>query len=483
MGRHKDQEIVEFIQSLKSMGESWGFIANDEFKILDGLYWVDLTWSYREDHHLFITFEIEKEENERLLKNLYKIFDTPSSEVEKPYHHLLIVFHGTISPGIKKIVKRKAEEYNIHIIENLKENPSERDKLDNILKGLKIELSEIIKRRGKISLTNVVYDVIRGLNGIVPMLMIKDQRYPINQSTLISSSLSLVSNTSINTLSALAFDTRKYEGLAVIPIPRQRFTLSIPASPIAFDIFAKIVRAGEEIHISGIGCEVPFLFDFKLNERDMSGSFNIQIHPEEADVVQAKIFEEISRELNKGKPIQIKDKTGKMMAYFEGPKGVSQSSNEWYEIISKCAHIQKVTSQRISCPKDLKISKEDILSIQRIENILEKGEEIIKMNSLTFNTDKEVIEKLINIQENSGKISNMSIHMEQYSQQLLGEEILLGPVTWELPDIKFREHLNEIRKRIIDIKTDTPIEITMYPTSTNEVHVIYHKWRNIISNS
>src|SRR3990170_59646 len=89
MGRHKNPEIIKLIENLKKKGESFGFETSDEFKMLGGLYYVDLVWTpYKEKHKMFISFEIEKEDT-RTLKNLDKIFDTSASDVEKPYQHFI----------------------------------------------------------------------------------------------------------------------------------------------------------------------------------------------------------------------------------------------------------------------------------------------------------------------------------------------------------------------------------------------------------
>jgi len=57
MGRHKDPEILKLIEELKEKGKSLGFNSIDEFKLLNGVYYVDLVWTpYEEKHGMFITF-------------------------------------------------------------------------------------------------------------------------------------------------------------------------------------------------------------------------------------------------------------------------------------------------------------------------------------------------------------------------------------------------------------------------------------------
>ena len=83
MGKHHDPETVQFIESLKRKGKGLGFKVTDEFNEMDGDYFIDLIWTpYEDSHDLFITFEIETEDNERVYKNLDKIFELPTTERE-----------------------------------------------------------------------------------------------------------------------------------------------------------------------------------------------------------------------------------------------------------------------------------------------------------------------------------------------------------------------------------------------------------------
>jgi len=90
---------------------------------------------------------------------------------------------------------------------------------------------------------------------------------------------------------------------------------------------------------------------------------------------------------------------------------------------------------------------------------------------------KEQFEKLIEIQQKSDKIHGLSIDHEQYSPDLLGVGVPLGPVTWQLPDMIFREPLEEVIKRIRDIESTVLVQMTMTPVSSNETQIIFHKWK------
>ena len=109
--------------------------------------------------------------------------------------------------------------------------------------------------------------------------------------------------------------------------------------------------------------------------------------------------------------------------------------------------------------------------------ILKTGEEVLPTKTLTFTLSKEGLEKLVEIQRNQKKISNLSVHVDRYSINLLGEEVSLGPVTWKLPDMVFREPLEEVMKRISDIESKVLVKITMKPFLNTETQIIYREWK------
>lgn len=476
LGRHKIPEIIEFIKSLKDKGESLGFIVEDECKVLDGLYWIDLVWSYRKDHSLFITFEIENKETERLLKNIEKIFKPPSSEVEKPYHHFIIIFNGTLSAGMKKIVNEETRRLNVHVFEDLKNDSSEYQRLNKKLKQLQIQLPELVKRRAKADSVNVVHDVIKGLEGVVPILKIQGQSYQISQSTLTSSST--IPQKSFSSRVKGIFDTNKHSGFALIPIPRKKFVLLIPNTAFCVDVFLKNKTEGvKTIHLSFEGCELPFTLDLDFIKKG-GGGFHISLNSDVADVVHVKKFEDLVRAYDKYKVLQIMDVNGKVIAGCEGASLAKPvSSDGWYNAISDLAYIQTATSHRISCPKDLKISPKANMTISRTKRIIDVGDEVISIKTLTFTLFKEQLEKLIEIQTKQKKISDLTTHIEQYCIDVLDEKLSLGPVTWKFPDMRFKEPLDELMTQISAIAPKTLVKVAMIPLSDTNVQIIYHNWK------
>ena len=274
------------------------------------------------------------------------------------------------------------------------------------------------------------------------------------------------------------FDTARFNGVALIPIPRKRFMIIIPNTSIRLDVLQmKKEEDVKKIHLSFRAYELPLKLDFDFMKKG-GGGFHISINPSAADVVHVKKFEDILRAYSKHKALQIMDARGKVIAGCEGADLAKPlSSDEWYKSISDLAYIQEAILHQIPCPKDLKIFPKDLIVIARTKRILEAGEEVIPTKTLTSTLSKEGLEKLVEIQRNQKKISNLSVHVDRYSINLLGEEVSLGPVTWKLPDMVFREPLEDVMKRISDIESKVLVKITMKPFLNTETRIIYRKWK------
>ena len=268
MGRHKDTEILRLIEDLKEKGKSLGFMANDEFKLLNGIYYVDLVWTpYEEGHAIFVTFEIEKED-ERTLKNTDKIFDTPTSAVEKPYQHFIIIFDGNLSAGDKIIVDEKARRYNILVFENIKNNTEERRRLFDELNKLKISITGLIEKRGAVYPPETVQETILGLGKVAPVLILDNQPYPINQAILTSSSQTTQSE-SIPEQTKPLFNSKKYRQIAIVGIPREQYLLVIPGTAFALDVYVELIEKPKLTRATVEACDFPFTFEMVQSSGDI----------------------------------------------------------------------------------------------------------------------------------------------------------------------------------------------------------------------
>lgn len=188
---------------------------------MGGIYFVDLIWTpYENQHQMFITFEIEKKDK-NTLKNLDKIIDTDSFEVEKPFRHFIITFDEGLKKGTKKIVSEKIRKYNISSYENMKNNEKLRQSLEKELEGLKIEISNLIEKKGLKKPRQTIKEIIYGLKKVNPVLILDKASYPINQ--IIMKEFSESSKDEEISVPKEFISNKKYDKIAVIPILKGNF--------------------------------------------------------------------------------------------------------------------------------------------------------------------------------------------------------------------------------------------------------------------
>jgi hypothetical protein len=118
MGRHKDKLTLKFIETLKARGKSNGFIVEDEYPLLKGIYYADLIWRLPSDRTPLFTFEIETKPSIYMLRNAGKYFDTPTQEITKPWYHFIVVLKGEIPIGTRKLLRNQIDRHNAYIFEN-----------------------------------------------------------------------------------------------------------------------------------------------------------------------------------------------------------------------------------------------------------------------------------------------------------------------------------------------------------------------------
>lgn len=474
MGRHKDPAVLALIDELKKKGESFGFEVDDEFKLLGRLYFVDLVWTpYKAKHEMFISFEVEKED-QRTLKNLDKIFDTPAPAVEKPYQHFIIIYNGKLSGGDKIIVDEKARSYNIHVFENMRNDTKEKERLDRELDQLKIAISGLIEKKGRIRPLETTQETILGLGKITPVLIIANQKYILNQVTMISGSQNIQEITAVIP-HGLLFDSKKYKQLAIVAIPRKTYKLVIPNTAIALPIYMETKTNNTFLSISLEVCNAPFLVNCELVVGD-GGTTEIEIDPKESDAVQLKEFEDFIKAVTQKKTIEIYD-VEKLVFRAEELETSYTSNAAWYEEVCKLAEIQVATSVRIPAPKNLTLRGEDHNKIVTIEKIVRKGEFSADLREVTIQASKDLLLKLIETQKTRKGISNMKFSQAEKSETLLGQKIPLGRVMFELPEMIFKDSIDDIEQRIDKMEPNSADKIVLIPKSSGRCRVIYPQWK------
>ena len=478
MGRHKDPDILRVIEDLKEKGKSIGFEVIDEFKILNGIYYVDLVWTpYKEGHAIFVTFEIEKED-ERTLKNTDKIFDTPTSAVEKPYQHFIIIFDGSLSAGDKIIVDEKARRYNIQVFENIKNNAIERRRLFDELDKLKISITGLIEKRGAVNPPETVKETILGIGSISPVVIIENKSFAINQATLTSGSQTfqdrpvLISNTQV-------FDSKKYKHLALVPIPRETFTLVIPGTSIALDTYKEEQQTSKIKILTFELCDFPIMLKVEEQLGGGEGRFQTKIDPVEADIVQMKKFEELQRSLYNKKKFAVYYQTKKIHE-FNGVGSLGYKLDEgWYSCLLDLAFIQEATSVRIPSPEGLIITSGELAKIKMMKNVIQAGFYEGPFEEASISGTKNTILGLIELFQTKGSMQNLKLTFSSSDASLLSVIIPLGDVTYEFKDVTFKDPIETIHKVQDEINPDDEVKIVLIPKSSNVCRAVYSKWSKV----
>lgn len=477
MGRHKDPETLQFIEAVKKKAEILGFKVIDEFKVLNGLFWVDLTLTpYEEGHETYITVEIDTEENDRIYKNLDKIFDLPAKDLEKPYHHFIVIYKGQLTKGNKGLMLEKARLKNVHLFENLKSDQDELEKFYKELEDLKISISEYISRKGSINPAETVKETILGLGKITPVLIVANKPYHIGQATLTSGSQT-VGKKDFAMSSGQLFDRKKYKHLAIVAIPREIFTLIIPGTSVALDIYSEQRLNQKATSFTLETCNYPIIIDVELIKGG-GGTTVTRIDPEEADAIQLKMFEDLLKGLYEKQKFEIYNQRSQRIFWVEGASSTSYKfSAQWYADVSDIAKIQEVTSTRIPAPEDLTLSYSDHKNIQMIKKIVEQGEISEYFGEVSITATKDIITKMVDLQKTNGNIEGLQATLQESFQPLLKVDVPLGEAVFEFPDMIFKDSLDEIERMIDEIGPEAEVKVVFVPTSSKPGKAIYPKWK------
>jgi hypothetical protein len=173
-----------------------------------------------------------------LYKNFDKIFDTPSKDFEKPYHHFVIVCHGKLTRNDRNLLIEKARTRNVHVFEDVIKDVEANKRLSEELDKFRIPIAGLIEKRGTTNKLETICEAINGLDKITPCLVVKNQPYSIHQVT-ISSNPQQKSNKSIALPNNPLFDSKKYREFVLVPIPREKFVLIIPGTSFSIDLYIR----------------------------------------------------------------------------------------------------------------------------------------------------------------------------------------------------------------------------------------------------
>ncbi len=147
MGKHKDPIALEFMGLLRARGKTYKFIVEEEYPLFEKVFYADMVYKTSQDQMPIISFEVENRPTPYLLKNAVKYFGTPSDEVQKPWHHFIVVLHGKLSPSDKKALDGIVNKHNVHLFEDLLSQKREQERFDEYLEKLARGILAIEERK------------------------------------------------------------------------------------------------------------------------------------------------------------------------------------------------------------------------------------------------------------------------------------------------------------------------------------------------
>ena len=476
MGKHTDPETLQFIEKIKKKAELAGFRTEEEYKILDGLFWIDLVFSpYEKGHDTFITLEIESRNNERIQKNLQKILKSTAKDVEKPYYHFIVIYKGKLSESNRYLINRM-DSHNIKVFEDLKKDPQQIEDIFTEIEGLQVNIKSYIERKGKVNPAETVKETILGLGSINPVVIIENKPFPINQVTLTSVSQTSMDEPLIS--SGEIFDIKKFRRLAVIPIPRDVYTLVVPNTTIAEDTYLDR-KPSFTTSLVLEPCNFPAIINLENDKTGKSGRIHTNIDSTEADVVQLKKYEDLLRSIFVDKrKLEIYDSKAKKV--FVANNIVDEEfkrTDEWYSKVSELAFIQQTTSIRIPAPKNLSITGDESDQIKMIKTIIQTGEYEDTFTEVTISTKKMVIQKLIKHIQTRGSLKDFTIINNNDTQNILGINIPLGEASWKFKDITLKDPIEKITELLANVNPEEKVNLVLIPHSSNVLKVIYSGWK------
>lgn len=512
MGKHKDPDTLSFIDWLTEKGDTLGFVVEPEYALLKDEYFVDLVWKLRKDQDPLVTFEIETKDTARVFSNTAKIFGTSSKLVTKPWRHFMIIYKSKLSKGHKASLFQATNLHNVFLFENVLNDPEEKQKLEARLDSLRYDLSVLIEKMVSTQpLANSIPIISKGLTKGLAGGVIKDPEVSISiksrspQKGAIKFAVKMVTKrgelTFLDKLKEAQktgkpftietpqlkdfilgeksiFPSKKGKAkLTIIPQPSIKpVKIVVPGTSISFEeILLRLIKQEDGVdYLSTEKRNFPFVFDLAINKQNKSGKYSFKFEQSAGDVRQYLLFEEFVKALNMKKDLQIIDpKEDKMIIGFHVKENIKQNPY-WHDIMAKLAYIQEKTNHKIPAPSE--ITKEDAEAIYRLLKIINTGEDPSTIKSTSIRIDKKTAKDLISISEEKGKISDMEISQDLTYRKVLNEEILLGPSKIKLPDMKFVEPIEKVKKQVKETPEGDTIKLTLVPIMDNKVTVKFENW-------
>jgi hypothetical protein len=509
LGRHKDPETLTFLSKLKQKGESLGYKTEEEYPMLEGLYFADMVWQLVKDQAPLVTFEVETSaESSNVFKNTSKYFDTYSKDVPKPFRHFMIIMKGRLPEGVRLPMQRYLNSYNVSLFEDVSNDKEAAKILFEELDRLKVQLRELVARymsAGKIDQT--LQDLKLGLQEGMPKFLetenidIKFSSSKNRPDPLRPFSFHLEAKTSTGEPSFLqrmndALKTGKPVKITdkdeiKIQIPGHEegdvTTMEIKPQTIK-GIFARFETSNYKDYIeseltseseddqflvlSNVTQHAPWKTTFKIHKKSKAVHFSMHFNQDEGDPYQLVYYIEFFQQAKKENRLIVRNvQDGKVMLDGPFPIDIEVPSEEWMRIWKALAEIQLKTGIRFPMPRT--VTNDELKKLDKIYQIITKGEIGIQNKSLTVNFSKDEAQYRLYLAKNPNIIENFKVNMKD-ADELFGVTIPIGEAQIIIPEARI--DLSKLQDGLE--KGNDPISIEVSVLPDKQAKVAYRKWMN-----
>ena len=507
MGRHRDPQTLDFIRKLKEKGESLGYETEDEYEMLGGLYAADLVWKLAKEQDPLVTFEVETEDNPRVFRNIMKYFDTLSSEITKPYRHFLIVIKGELSQGTRKPLRRYIDQYNVSLFENVANDERNQKSLFDQLDELKVRVGELVARylsSGKIDETfrEIIAGIQRGMpselfeaKNVTITVSSGDRNDPLRphkvritttteqgQPTLIQKmndalrtgeKVVLTKESGIRVelpgLGEVKPDWVEIRAEKILGFPMRLETLNY-ASSIEL-MMSRGKDTSEYLSLTNDNQDAPYRAELRYYEAKNQVGFNLHLDLNKANCHQSYCYFEFMCQAKKENRLILRGTKNEIVYDGAFPDNFEVPPEHYVSMLKILADIQLKTN--VELPTPASISKEEMLIISRLQNIVSKGEEEGQLQTLTVHCTREQAQRRLYLANHPELIDNFQAIQNNSALELFGKQISLGQSTIIVPEarIDLKRLKNELEKGT------EPMVAEVSATSHKPVRMVYTRWQ------
>ncbi len=213
---------------------------------------------------------------------------------------------------------------------------------------------------------------------------------------------------------------------------------------------------------------LPFLFEFKVDEKDRAGNFKISMD-KDTKIKNHLKWEKFTRAINtKNQVFIIDNNIKKPIMSFQSDFALPEN-DKWYGIIKKLDYIEKSLGIEIDLPENLSISDDDAKNIDSVFKIVSEGKNDLKVNDIGFTVSKSTVKQLIK-QKNENENSVIRFSSKNTSIVIFGKKIDLGVCNTTIENFEFLNK-DSLISSIEKSEDDEDIEVKIIPEDGKLSHI------------